>query len=496
MPERSDLLICIPTYNEAENIEVLFRSIQQLNLNADILFLDDNSPDGTGQIAEKIATENPNVCVLHRPGKLGIGSAHLTGIRWAREHGYRLLLTMDCDFTHSPERITDFLSHSDEYDVVIGSRYLQPGSLRTWNYLRKFLTHFGHFLTTTFLKMPHDATGAFRLYRLDRISPSLFDAVQSRSYSFFFESLYILWLNKASIKEIPLELPARTYGHSKMVWRDALRSATLLLYLYLRTKIDRESFLASEPFVSNSNLPPTQVQRDWDVYWLAKQEPGTLLYDLIAVFYRKFIIKRILSHFIRKHFRKGTGLLHAGCGSGQVDASIANYVSISALDISIPALTMYRKFQPNAVEHIHASIFDIPKPDQSYDGIYNLGVMEHFTEEEIRAILREFHRVLKKDGTIILFWPPSYGITVKVLSMAHWLLRRMGKGHVKLHPDEITHVRSRSQVGKYLNDCGFTLSEFYFGIRDCFTQAVVVGKRLDDRSTIDRSSEIAVRTSA
>jgi dolichol-phosphate mannosyltransferase len=472
------LLIFIPTYNEAENVEALFDHICRLSINADILFLDDNSPDGTGQIIDRLAAANARVHAIHRPGKLGIGSAHATGIRWAYANGFNWLITMDCDFTHSPDRIPDFVSAAGQHDVVIGSRYLQAGSLRSWNLLRKLLTRTGHLLTKTFLRMPYDATGAFRVYRLDRIPAGLFSLIYSRSYSFFFESLYVLWLNGFEIKEIPLDLPARTYGHSKMAWRDALHSTLLLIYLFFKTSIDRTSLLHRDPFnACSESLPSTTAQQEWDAYWFSKSNASALVYDVIAAFYRKFIIRRILDHFIIKHFPARSKLLHAGCGSGQVDVHVVERSSVSALDISTQALTLYHKFNPGAEDLIHGSVFDIPVPDESFDGIYNLGVMEHFTEEEIHRVLNEFHRVLKPGGKIALFWPPSFGVTVRFLTFVHWLLRKVGKTDVKLHPDEITHVRSRAQVRSYLDAGGFSLVDFYFGARDLFTQAVIVGQK-------------------
>jgi dolichol-phosphate mannosyltransferase len=471
------ILIFIPTYNEAENVEVLFNQIHGLTLDADLLFLDDNSPDGTGQTIDRLAADTPRVHTIHRTGKLGIGSAHATGIRWAYDHGFKLLVTMDCDFTHSPDRIVDFLAQAEEYDLVVGSRYLQEGSLKTWNPLRKTLTHVGHWLTTTLLRMPYDATGAFRLYRLDRIPAGLFDIVSSMSYSFFFESLYVLWLNGFRIKEIPLELPARTYGHSKMALKDVLRSTWLLVYLFFKTRVDRQALLYTEPFTDVKDLAPTQAQDEWDAYWLSKKKPGALIYDLIAAFYRKFIIKDSLNHFIGKAFDSNAQILHAGCGSGQVDTDIANRMSITAMDISAQALSIYRKFQPKSVQLIHGSIFAIPAADSAYDGVYNLGVMEHFTEGEIREVLNEFNRVVKPGGKIVLFWPPSYGVTVRVLGAVHWVLHKMGKTEIKLHPDEITHVRSRNQMRSYLENSGFSLVDFYFGPRDLFTQAVVTGRK-------------------
>lgn len=489
-----NLLIFVPTYNEAENIEALFLQIRQLNLGADILFLDDNSPDGTGRIIDRIAAENSFVRAIHRSGKQGIGSAHLTGIAWAYERGYRTLVTMDCDFTHSPERIVDFLAHAEDHEIVVGSRYMQKGSLRTWNLLRKTLTHVGHLLTTSLLGMPYDATGAFRLYRLDRIQAGFFSLVYSSSYSFFFESLYVCWLNGSRIHEIPIELPARTYGSSKMAWKDAMRSTLLLAHLFVKTRIDSRALLYADPFIAPAQLAPTTAQREWDAYWHEKKKPGALVYDLIATFYRKFIIKPSLNYFAGKHFPPSAEVLHAGCGSGQVDTDISGTLRISALDISEQALSMYRKCQPRSERLIHGSIFEIAAPDSTFDGVYNLGVMEHFTEPEIHRVLTEFNRVLKPGGKIVLFWPPSFGLTVRVLAAVHWVLHRVAKSEIKLHPDEITHVRSRRQVRAYLAATGFSLLNFHFGCRDLFTQVVVVGQK-DGAAVQANTSNAAIEMS-
>jgi len=471
-------LIFIPTYNEAENVEALYRRIQALDLDTDYLFLDDNSPDGTGQIIDRLSAENPRFHAVHRSGKLGIGSAHRHGIRWAHQHGYDVLVTLDCDFTHSPELIPEFLQCSSEHDVVIGSRYLSENSLMGWSMLRKFLTAVGHFLTTKLLRMPHDATGAFRVYRLDRIPDGVFDAVYSRSYSFFFESLYVLWLNNYDIKEMPISLPARTYGHSKMAWRDATYSALLLAYLCAKTLINRKAFLYAEPVMTagESSLK-SDAEASWDSYWLSKSTPGPLIYELIAAFYRRFVIRPALNHFTSLCFAPGSKILHAGCGGGEVDVDISRKYSVSALDISLPALGLYRKHNGPGSEVIHGSVFQIPASDSTYDGIYNAGVMEHFTVEEIKRAFDEFYRVLKPDGKILLFWPPAYGITVRFLGAVHYVLHNVLKKQLKLHPDEITHVWSKSQVNEYLSHSGLVLDKFSFGIRDLFTQVAIMAHK-------------------
>lgn len=233
MPQ-NNTLIFIPTYNEVENVERIFNEIKALNLGTDFLFLDDNSPDGTGKIIDTISQNNANVHTLHRTGKLGIGSAHQDGIRWAYNHNYTILVTMDCDFTHSPSYISDFLKLSGKANIVVGSRYMKKDSLATWNLFRKFLTYLGHFLTVNMLNMPYDASGAFRLYNLKMINRNLFQLILSKGYSFFFESLFILYYNKITIVETPIELPSRTYGTSKMTYKDAWSSLEFLLKLYYR----------------------------------------------------------------------------------------------------------------------------------------------------------------------------------------------------------------------------------------------------------------------
>lgn len=247
MISAADTLIFIATYNEKENLALMAERLKNLGLDADLLLLDDNSPDGTGRIADEIAAANPRAHVIHRPGKLGIGSAHLDGIRWAYAHGYKTLVTMDCDFTHQPEDIPRFIEKSADHDVVIGTRFVNPGSLKDWDPLRKVVTHLGHFLTVKLLKMPYDASGAFRLYRLDRIPEACFDLVTARSYSFFFQSLLILSVNGFSIHEIPILLPARTCGHSKMTISDAAGGFSRLAVTYFDMRIRRGRYFMSKP---------------------------------------------------------------------------------------------------------------------------------------------------------------------------------------------------------------------------------------------------------
>ena len=227
-------LVFIPTYNEKDNVEPLFKLLSDLPLKFDILFLDDNSPDGTGKIMDRLACKNPHVHVIHRKGKEGIGSAHKEGLRWAYRRGYQHFISMDADFTHPPEYIPKLLDNGNGAAIVVGSRHLMKESLKGWNLMRKALTKLGHLLTTQILGLKYDSTGAFRLYRLEQIPEEFLNLIQSNGYSFFFESLYTFHRRGIAIAEIPITLPPRTHGSSKMSYAEIFKSLRLLLQLYCR----------------------------------------------------------------------------------------------------------------------------------------------------------------------------------------------------------------------------------------------------------------------
>ena len=185
------------------------------------------------------------VALRSRSGKLGIGSAHLDALHYAKERGYRVLVTMDADFSHQPSDIPRFLEKQKEYDIVVGSRFQAERSLNEWTPLRKAITYLGHFLTKTLLRLPYDATGAFRLYRLDRIPNQLIEMISSQDYEYFFESLSIFHAAQLKIGEIPVVLPARTYGHSKMQLSHMIRGIRRLLQLSLNLFALRRQFRTS-----------------------------------------------------------------------------------------------------------------------------------------------------------------------------------------------------------------------------------------------------------
>ena len=227
-----------------------------------------------------------------------------------------------------------------------------------------------------------------------------------------------------------------------------------------------------------SRIKALKEEKEWDNYWTKKQTKSQTIYRITASFYRQFIIKRALNHFTETEFKKGSKLLHAGSGTGQVDEDIIKKYNITALDISKEALKLYKFYNGGKAKLMQASIFNIPAKNATFDGIYNLGVHEHFTKEENGKILKEFARVLKPEGKIILFWPPKFGISVIFLNTTHFILNNILKRDIRLHPEEISLISSKKQVNRVLRNAGFKMTKFYFGPLDAFTHCVIIAKKI------------------
>lgn len=214
--------------------------------------------------------------------------------------------------------------------------------------------------------------------------------------------------------------------------------------------------------------------REWNEYWDRKDRAPGRIYDLIATAYRTLVIRRNLESAICGTFPDGARLLHAGCGSGGVDTRLHARMRITAVDTSSGALRLYRELNTGAFAVHPADIFSLPYPDETFDGAYNLGVLEHFTVDEIVAILTELARVTRRGGKIVIFWPHARASSVAVLKAAHWILRRASKDPPVLHPPEISLVRSRQWVEPIVSRAGLELKRYAFGPRDFFVQAVIV----------------------
>jgi dolichol-phosphate mannosyltransferase len=242
MNSNSKLLVFVPTYNEINNVESILKELFGLNLDADILFIDDCSPDGTVVFLDSLRELYSRLIVIHRKGKFGIGSAHRDAISWAYEHGYDKILTLDCDATHPPEYIPELLKKGMDHDIVVGSRHLKNSSLQDWSLKRKLLTKLGHWLTFYCLDVPYDATGAFRLYNLNKIPQAFLFKVRSQGYSFFFETLFVLHQNNFRVGEVPIHLPTRINDKSKMRYKDIYDSLNLLAILMFEKMFKSKKF--------------------------------------------------------------------------------------------------------------------------------------------------------------------------------------------------------------------------------------------------------------
>ena len=237
------LLIAVPTYNEVENIPRISQEILNAAPKCHLLFIDDNSPDGTGDLINEISKADKRIVVLHRISKLGIGSAHQTAIKYAYQHGYEILLTMDADLTHDPVSIPEMVDIASTGQIVVASRFIGKDGISTWTLRRKLLTKLGHLLTRSLLNLPYDATGAFRAYNLQQIDKSVFNLIISTGYSFFFESLKILDLNGIKVQEISVKLSSMSKGKSKMKMKDILKSIRFMLYLGVRSRLKKQQLI-------------------------------------------------------------------------------------------------------------------------------------------------------------------------------------------------------------------------------------------------------------
>jgi dolichol-phosphate mannosyltransferase len=228
--------VCLPTYNERENLEPMLRALGAHGVR--VLVIDDNSPDGTGELAERLAAELDYVAVLHRSAKSGLGPAYLAGFRAALKDGAERILEMDCDFSHDPNDVPRLLAATDDADLALGSRYVRDGAVRNWGLLRRAISAAGSLYARVLLSSGiRDLTGGFKCYRRAVLETIDLDAVRSRGYAFQIETTYRALRAGFRVVEVPITFADREVGGSKMsraivleaIWKvPALRVAALL----------------------------------------------------------------------------------------------------------------------------------------------------------------------------------------------------------------------------------------------------------------------------
>ena len=230
------LLITVCTYNERENIERLVPELHEVAPDADILVVDDNSPDGTGTLADELAASDPRVDVLHRAGKLGLGTAILAGFREGIARGYDQLINLDADFSHHPRHIPAMRAMMDTVDVAIGSRYVPGGGVVGWNWRRHLMSRGINFYARMMLGLSsRDNSGSFRCYTVAQLAELDLDRFRARGYAFQEEILYRLSRLGSRFGETPIVFEDRRFGESKISWKESVAA----LWILFRLAIDR-----------------------------------------------------------------------------------------------------------------------------------------------------------------------------------------------------------------------------------------------------------------
>jgi dolichol-phosphate mannosyltransferase len=222
-------LVIIPTYNERANLPRLIAVLLSKVPGLEALVIDDGSPDGTGEIAEALARETGRVRVLHRIGKLGLGTAYVAGFRYALDHHYGYVVQMDADFSHRPEDMPRLLEAARSADLVIGSRNIAGGRVENWSLLRQFVSRGGSFYARKLLKLQiRDCTSGFKCWRREALEALDLSSVASNGYGFQVEMNYLCHRAGLGISEVPIVFPDRTAGRSKMSLKICLEAAVLV----------------------------------------------------------------------------------------------------------------------------------------------------------------------------------------------------------------------------------------------------------------------------
>lgn len=214
---REKALIILPTYNERENLPVVVPEALEQDPRIEVLIVDDNSPDGTGEVADELARSEPRIHVMHRPGKMGLGKAYIAGFRWALERDYEYIFEMDADLSHDPNHLPEFLESIEEHDLVLGSRYLRGVTVVNWPMSRLLLSYSANRYARAVTGLPlTDLTGGFKCFRRRVLEAIDLDSVRSEGYSFQIEMTSRAWAQGFRVMEMPIVFVDRSRGESKM----------------------------------------------------------------------------------------------------------------------------------------------------------------------------------------------------------------------------------------------------------------------------------------
>ena len=235
-------LIIVPTLNEQKNIPILYKKLNKTNINFDLLFVDDHSIDGSQEIIKKLAKKNKKVKYIFRPKKMGVGSAHKDAFKWAYKKKYQILISIDADGTHDPKFIKLFINKLKSHDIVISNRFMKPNLLQDWPLIRIWLTVLRHLAIRILLSIPYDSSGAFRCINCKKVSLSDLILAKDNGYSYFWESIFILHQKKYKIIQLPVPLPFRQMGSSKISFKDIFFAIYYLFLVFLKKIYGKYNF--------------------------------------------------------------------------------------------------------------------------------------------------------------------------------------------------------------------------------------------------------------
>ena len=241
-------LVVVPTYNERDNLPLLAQRLLRLPVPVDMLVVDDNSPDGTGKIADELSAKHPSIHVLHGAQKRGLGRAYIAAFKWALEHGYEFVLEMDGDFSHNPDDIPTLLAAAKDADLVLGSRYLNGIRIVNWPLRRLMLSKSAALYVRAVTGMPiADPTGGFKCFSRRALQAISLDEVNSDGYSFQIEITHRLWRQGMKVVEVPIVFTERLHGHSKMSGHIISEALIMVWRLLLQNKFRRRPVVKPPP---------------------------------------------------------------------------------------------------------------------------------------------------------------------------------------------------------------------------------------------------------
>ncbi|MGH9613960.1 MAG: glycosyltransferase [Bryobacteraceae bacterium] len=469
------ITVVIAAYNEPENIGLLTaRLIAVLDdvyhSQWELIYVIDGT-DGTLAAAQSFAARRPEIRILYHAEPRGLGNAFRKGFD-AIAADTAVVVTMDADLNHQPEEIPKLVRalFDRDADIVVGSRKVSGSVTEGAPFWKRAISDLVNRLMRRMMRMPvSDQTSGYRVYRYEALRKISF---RNSGFSFLPEILMRAHALGLRIVEEPIQFVFRTAGESKMKLFPTAHSYLALL---------ASSYLSRKSPLSNvsgaARVSGAAGRGKWDRHWLSLGGGNSRsFFGLGSSAVRRFIFQPAVRFFLDKYFPAKGILFEMGCGTGESSAAVPRRSRhFAGLDFSAIALAQSRIAGPFD-SRVCADICRLPLQSASIDGIWNLGVMEHFSAPEFMQALQEFRRVLKPGGIVVLFWPAEANASRWVLAPVEWLRSVIAGTQFRFFHDEVNRLKSRRQAADILTSAGFDPLEVDFSIRTFFIHMVVIGR--------------------